>query len=128
MSRVCDAELARGRLLTTKPLREYSGHSKDVLDLSWCPLNPCLLLSAGLDKKIILWNLNHGTKPFAIYSVPEPVTSVCFIPNVDLVMSSSVLLLQNSRASTLLADLWTWSFKFGTLKLEAWSIGKRRLM
>jgi protein transport protein SEC31 len=41
-----------------KILRE---HSSGVLSLSWCPQDPDLLLSSGMDNRTILWNPQTGT-------------------------------------------------------------------
>ncbi len=41
-----------------------------------------MLLSAGLDNRIFLWNLNKATEPLSVFEISEPVTAVCFFPDV----------------------------------------------
>ena len=43
-----------------QPLKELSGHTKGVLSMSWCPLDPDMLLSCGKDARNILWDPNTG--------------------------------------------------------------------
>lgn len=43
-----------------QPLKELSGHGKGVLSMSWCPLDPDMLLSCGKDARNILWDPNTG--------------------------------------------------------------------
>ncbi len=45
------------RSSTTTPIAELSGHTRGVLDLSWCPTDPTLLLSCGKDNRTLLWDL-----------------------------------------------------------------------
>ena len=75
--------IAAELFFNTKPFREYSKHTKNVIGLSWCTRNTCFLLSAGLDNKIILWNLNKPSVPLQIFEISEPITAVCFMPDVE---------------------------------------------
>jgi len=48
-------------------------------------------LSAGLDKKVILWDLTIE-KSIHVFEVGSEVTSVVFIPNVILVTTNSQII------------------------------------
>ena len=43
------------------PEKVLRGHDSGVLSLSWCPQDPDLLLSSGMDNRTILWNPQTGT-------------------------------------------------------------------
>ena len=42
------------------PLREFVGHTKGVLSLSWCEADSSLLLSSGKDNRTICWDTELG--------------------------------------------------------------------
>ena len=42
------------------PVREYHGHTKGVLSVSWCPDDSNLLVSCGKDNRTLIWNPNTG--------------------------------------------------------------------
>jgi protein transport protein SEC31 len=42
------------------PLKEYNGHSKGILSVSWCPDDSNLLVSCGKDNRTLIWNPNTG--------------------------------------------------------------------
>ena len=42
------------------PLREFVGHTKGVLSLSWCDADSSLLLSSGKDNRTICWDAEAG--------------------------------------------------------------------
>ena len=42
------------------PLREFVGHTKGVLSLSWCDVDSSLLLSSGKDNRTICWDAEAG--------------------------------------------------------------------
>jgi protein transport protein SEC31 len=42
------------------PVREYHGHTKGVLSVSWCPDDSNLLVSCGKDNRTLIWNPNSG--------------------------------------------------------------------
>jgi len=44
-------------------------------------------LSAGLDGKVILWNLNKQAEPVHIFESSDPITSVCFMPDVTSLLT-----------------------------------------
>lgn len=62
------------------PIREYSGHTQDILDLTWSKNN--FLLSSSMDKTVRLWHLKM---PSSIVSFMHSdfVTSVAFHPKDD---------------------------------------------
>lgn len=41
--------------------REYHGHAKGVLGMSWCPQDATFLLSSAKDNRTICWDVNSGT-------------------------------------------------------------------
>lgn len=41
----------------TKPIREFEGHTGDILDLSWSKNN--FLLSSSMDKTVRLWHISR---------------------------------------------------------------------
>ncbi|KAK2080829.1 hypothetical protein QBZ16_000683 [Prototheca wickerhamii] len=48
------------------PLREFAGHSRGVLGLSWSGADPGLLLSSGKDSRTLVWDLSGASAaPFA---------------------------------------------------------------
>ena len=42
------------------PIREYHGHAKGVLGLSWCTQDASFLLSCGKDNRTICWDVTTG--------------------------------------------------------------------
>ena len=63
--------------LNAEPLCKFSGHTGDVIDLSWSPSH--FLLSASLDGTARLW---HPSRPSAlsVFHHPDYVTAVHFHP------------------------------------------------
>lgn len=70
------------QLFSNKPFREYVGHERDIVDISWCSANPDMLATASHDKTAIIWNV-RDTKPKQIFSMPSMVTSISFKPGSD---------------------------------------------
>jgi WD40 repeat protein len=67
---------------TSTPLREFSGHTEDVICLSVCPLNPALFLSGSCDRSVKLWDMRDSAKPRRSFDWHNAdVNSVCFFPN-----------------------------------------------
>jgi len=60
------------RASTTVPLATLAGHSQGILNMSWCPHDPSLLLSCGKDNKTLLWDL-YALQP--IYEFPSNESS-----------------------------------------------------
>lgn len=42
--------------------REYHGHAKGVLGMSWCPQDATFLLSSAKDNRTICWDVNSGAR------------------------------------------------------------------
>lgn len=62
------------------PIREYVGHTQDVLDLSWSKNN--FLLSSSMDKSVRLWHLKMP-ESIAAFMHSDFVTSIAFHPSDD---------------------------------------------
>lgn len=62
------------------PIREYHGHTGDVLDLCWSKNN--FLLSSSMDKTVRLWHLKMGDA-IGSFLHPDFVTSIAFHPKDD---------------------------------------------
>ncbi|OBZ91050.1 putative WD repeat-containing protein C3H5.08c [Choanephora cucurbitarum] len=70
------------------PVRIYTGHTFDILDLSWSKNN--FLLSASMDKTVRLWHVSQATCLCA-FNHPDIVTSVRFHPKDDRFFLSGCL-------------------------------------
>ncbi|ANB12224.1 hypothetical protein AWJ20_473 [Sugiyamaella lignohabitans] len=64
----------------TKPVREFYGHTADVLDLSWSKNN--FLLSSSMDKTVRLWHIDKQ-ECLCSFSHSDFVTSIKFHPKDD---------------------------------------------
>lgn len=73
------------------PEKVMSGHTKGVLDISWCRKDSDLLVSCGKDSKTLCWNPNKGDLIGQISSNHAKWTyCVDWCPrNPDLLASSS---------------------------------------
>ncbi|KAI9678644.1 MAG: hypothetical protein M1817_005701 [Caeruleum heppii] len=69
------APVFRGR-----PIKEYDGHTADVLDLSWSKNN--FLLSSSMDKTVRLWHISRG-ECLCCFKHSDFVTSIAFHPRDD---------------------------------------------
>lgn len=67
-----------GPYYSRSPVRQYSGHSEDILDLSWSSSGG-FLLSASLDKSVRLWALSQPGC-LRVFEHSDFVTSVQFHP------------------------------------------------
>ena len=63
-----------------KTLQEYTGHTADVLDLSWSKNN--FLLSSSMDKTVRLWHVSRG-ECLCCFKHSDFVTSISFHPRDD---------------------------------------------
>jgi WD40 repeat protein len=68
------------RIVNPSPYREFSGHTADIIDLSWSQTN--FILSASVDKTVRLWHVSRG-QCLSVFSHPDMVTSVAFHPLED---------------------------------------------
>lgn len=64
----------------SKPIREFEGHSGEVLALSWSKNN--FLLSSSMDKTVQLWHLSRQ-ESLCIFKHDDLVTSIAFHPTDD---------------------------------------------
>lgn len=62
------------------PVKEYYGHTADILDLSWSKNN--FLMSSSMDKTVRLWHLKRS-ESIAAFLHPDFVTSIAFHPEDD---------------------------------------------
>lgn len=44
---------------TSHPLHYLEGHTDAVFSGSWCPTQPSILATSGLDRRVIVWDLNR---------------------------------------------------------------------
>ncbi|KAJ3498218.1 hypothetical protein NLG97_g1295 [Lecanicillium saksenae] len=64
----------------SKPIREFEGHSGEVLALSWSKNN--FLLSSSMDKTVQLWHLSRR-ESLCTFKHDDLVTSIAFHPTDD---------------------------------------------
>ncbi|XXH04477.1 hypothetical protein Hte_010893 [Hypoxylon texense] len=64
----------------TKPVREFVGHTGDILDLSWSKNN--FLLSSSMDKTVRLWHISRQ-ECLCTFKHKDFVTSIAFHPRDD---------------------------------------------
>jgi WD40 repeat protein len=85
---------APGIIINEIPYKQYYGHKKDILDLSWSDHD--FIITASMDKTVILW---HHSKegPLRVFQHGDSVSGVCFrqTENASLFLSCTI----NSRAS-----------------------------
>lgn len=64
----------------SKPIREFKGHTSDILDLSWSKNN--FLLSSSMDKTVRLWHISRQ-ECLCTFKHKDFVTSIAFHPTDD---------------------------------------------
>ncbi|KAH8599662.1 WD40-repeat-containing domain protein [Bisporella sp. PMI_857] len=64
----------------SKPIREFEGHTGDILDLSWSKNN--FLLSSSMDKTVRLWHISRQ-ECLCTFKHKDFVTSIAFHPKDD---------------------------------------------
>ncbi|GAA5967531.1 hypothetical protein JCM3765_007384, partial [Sporobolomyces pararoseus] len=67
-------------IFKTKPIREYKGHTSDVLDLNWSKND--FLLSSSMDKTVRLWHIDRD-ECLCSFEHLDFVTSIAFHPKDD---------------------------------------------
>lgn len=75
------------------PYKTLERHKSDIIDLSWSPFYPNLLLSASFDHFVYLWDINQEGNNCLIneYEHSDIVTSVSFNPNIkNIFISGSI--------------------------------------
>lgn len=76
--------------LIDKPFWKYNVHKRDIVDISWSPLNPFIIASVSHDKATILWDI-RDIKPLYIFIMPSVVTGISFCPgNEDFIATGSI--------------------------------------
>lgn len=63
-----------------RPIREFSGHNSEVVDLSWSKNG--FLLSTGMDKTVMLWHVSRD-ECLCQFKHKDVVTKVAFHPTDD---------------------------------------------
>ncbi|KAH8672532.1 WD40-repeat-containing domain protein [Tricladium varicosporioides] len=64
----------------SKPIREFEGHTGEILDLSWSKNN--FLLSSSMDKTVRLWHISRH-ECLCTFKHKDFVTSIAFHPTDD---------------------------------------------
>jgi len=71
--------LKRIKLIKESPFREYRVHTEDIIDICWSPNNENLLITASIDKSVILWDITQSNY-IRKFDHPGIVSCVCFCP------------------------------------------------
>ncbi|KAH7676991.1 Ancestral coatomer element 1 Sec16/Sec31 domain-containing protein [Dioscorea alata] len=74
---------------TISPVREFSGHTKGVIAMSWCPYDSSYLLTCAKDNRTICWDTTSGE---IVYELPASTNwnfDVHWYPKVPGVISAS---------------------------------------
>ena len=75
-----DGEQLSAPVFRSKPVREFEGHTQDILDLSWSKNN--FLLSSSMDKTVRLWHISRQ-ECLCTFKHKDFVTSIAFHPRDD---------------------------------------------
>ncbi|KAI2615260.1 WD40 repeat-like protein [Hypoxylon sp. NC1633] len=75
-----DEQRLSAPVFRTKPVREFVGHTGDILDLSWSKNN--FLLSSSMDKTVRLWHISRQ-ECLCTFKHKDFVTSIAFHPRDD---------------------------------------------
>ncbi|KAG0648662.1 putative WD repeat-containing [Hyphodiscus hymeniophilus] len=75
-----DSEMLSAPVFRSKPIREFQGHTGDILDLSWSKNN--FLLSSSMDKSVRLWHISRD-ECLCTFKHKDFVTSIAFHPKDD---------------------------------------------
>jgi len=83
-----ESNSSKGYILDPNPLREFTGHKMDVIDLDWSPVKN-YILSSSYDKTVILWHPSKSSC-LKVFKHADYVTSVRFHPvNINYYLSAS---------------------------------------
>ncbi|PWN46640.1 WD40 repeat-like protein, partial [Violaceomyces palustris] len=63
-----------------RPIKEFRGHTSDILDLNWSKNN--FLLSSSMDGTVRLWHVTRS-ECLCTFGMPDMVTGVSFHPKDD---------------------------------------------
>jgi WD40 repeat protein len=80
VSSAAGGERLSAPVFRSKPIREFEGHTGDVLDLSWSKNN--FLLSSSMDKTVRLWHISRQ-ECLCTFKHKDFVTSIAFHPRDD---------------------------------------------
>ncbi|KAM4598525.1 coronin-1A [Polymixia lowei] len=103
-------EIPEGGLITpmTDPVVKLDGHSKRVGILSWHPTAHNVLMSAGCDNVVILWNVARGEAVVRIDTVhPDLIYSACWNRDGSRILTSckdKTLRILDPRKGTVLTE------------------------
>ncbi|KAI1487098.1 WD40-repeat-containing domain protein [Biscogniauxia mediterranea] len=75
-----DGERLSAPVFRMEPVREFTGHTGDILDLSWSKNN--FLLSSSMDKTVRLWHISRP-ECLCTFKHKDFVTSIAFHPRDD---------------------------------------------
>lgn len=76
------------RILRWSTKGRLMGHTEDVLDLSWTP-NSRFLVSAGMDKRIFIWNVEKKYHVKVLDEHEKFVQGVALDPRFEFIISCS---------------------------------------
>ncbi|ORY63277.1 WD40-repeat-containing domain protein [Pseudomassariella vexata] len=76
----CDGAHLSAPVFHSKPVREFTGHEGEILDLSWSKNN--FLLSSSMDKTVRLWHMSRN-ECLCSFKHKDFVTSIAFHPRDD---------------------------------------------
>ena len=77
----------------TDPLFDLKDHAEEIYTLKWSPVTtgqPPLLATASFDGKVILWNIEDGSRYRVFDRHRDSVYSVCFSPSGDYLASGAL--------------------------------------
>lgn len=73
------------------PVREFAGHAKGVLSLSWSLHDPRLLLSSARDARTICWDMDAGVPVTTLSTEPNWSREVLWCPSARGVFATATL-------------------------------------
>ncbi|GAB2289001.1 hypothetical protein Dimus_023304 [Dionaea muscipula] len=71
------------------PVREFVGHTKGVLSMSWCPIDSSFLLSSGKDNRTICWDTHSGEIVSEFPASSNSIFDIHWYPKIPGVISTS---------------------------------------
>ncbi|GAB2300099.1 hypothetical protein Dimus_034139 [Dionaea muscipula] len=74
---------------TLQPLREFVGHTKGVLSMSWCPIDSSFLLSSSKDNRTICWDTNSGEIACEFPTASNSTFDIHWYPKIPGIISAS---------------------------------------
>jgi len=86
----CQAHAEQFKLFGEKPLKIFKGHLNDIIDVCWGINNSNIILSASLDKSILMWDLTKDTYIHK-FEHSNMVTCLSFCPNNENLFVSGCL-------------------------------------